>query len=35
VLECTEGRRIAREDAQDTPYRFDAFSSHQISSRLT
>ncbi len=35
VLERTERRRIARKDAQDAPYRFDAFSSHQTSSRLS
>ena len=35
VFECTKRGGIAREDAQDTPYRSDAFSSHQISSRLT
>src|SRR5207237_1391400 len=32
VLERTKRGGIAREDAQDTPYRSDAFSSHQTSS---
>jgi hypothetical protein len=32
VLERAERRRIAGKDAQDTPRRFNALSSHQISS---
>ena len=32
VFERAERRRVAREDAQDAPYRLNAFSSHQTSS---